>query len=236
MAETTNSESKDIGSAFDLLGKSYEIVKKHWHLFVFVNIFNIVFAVLGMFGDDKNTANSAAPAWVKGIEEINSAEEIGSIFAVLVVVLVVALFFYAMTVGLSVRVSKGETTDVSQLVADGKKFSLPLLGQLFVSGLIICVGFLLLIIPGIFAIMRLLMAPFVMVNENLGVMDSIKRSNQLAKANSGKVWAVFGVSIVAALISGILSAVPVVGAIAGTLLGMAWSLIIPLRYLQLKKS
>lgn len=234
MASSTKSESKDIGSAFDLLGKSAQIVKKNWKMFLAVNIFTILGSAgtVAQSDPDKNV-DSASP-WGSTFDWADGAAATTIVLVVAAFVLL-ALFFYAMSINLEVKASKGKSPNFSELVADGKKYMFPLFGQMILIGAIVLVGLILFIVPGIFAIMRLIMAPYIMVDQKLGIVDSLKRSNELAKANSDKVWALVGVLLVVMLITGILQYITIVGVIVSLVLTIAWSLIVPLRYLQLKK-
>ena len=64
----------------------------------------------------------------------------------------------------------------------------------------ILIGFLLLIIPGIVALIMLVptlcIVPYVIVEENLGVIDSIKAAHAMTKGHAGKVWGIAGVFFV----------------------------------------
>lgn len=233
MATATKSESKDIGSAFDLLGKSADIVKKNWKMFLVVNIFTILFTLGSTTQSKPNDTANQNDMWGGTFDWADGAA-VGTIVAVMLIFALVALFFYAMSISLAVKASKGQSPTFSQLKADGKKFMFPLFGQILLIGFVIVIGLILFIIPGIFAIMRLIMAPYVMVNENLGIRDAMRRSNQLAKAHSDKVWPILGVSILVGILTSVLQIIPVVGVVAAVVLTVAWSLIVPLRYLQIK--
>lgn len=65
-----------------------------------------------------------------------------------------------------------------------------------VLGLGLLAGYLLFIIPGIILTIWLIPAmslvSYVVVEEDLGTIDSIKRAHQLAKGHAGKVWGIIG--------------------------------------------
>jgi len=71
-----------------------------------------------------------------------------------------------------------------------------LIGALLLSSLIIGVGFLLLIIPGIIFALRYALVPVVVIVEDKGGMDALRRSQQLMKGNGLKLivlWLLVGV-------------------------------------------
>jgi TRAP-type C4-dicarboxylate transport system permease large subunit len=99
---------------------------------------------------------------------------------------------------------------------------------------IIVVGFLLLIVPGVIAVGRLAMAPFIMIDKKAGIEDALKQSNELGRKYFGKVWAVVGVTILISVLTAIISGIPVLGPLAGTAIAISYSVILALRYKQLK--
>lgn len=83
-------------------------------------------------------------------------------------------------------------------------------------GIIVTVGFIFFIIPGIYFAIRLQFAPAFIVQENSGVIDSLKMSWNITKGNIGQLFllwlAMTGICILGfiVLIIGIFVAVPVV--------------------------
>lgn len=75
---------------------------------------------------------------------------------------------------------------------------LPYLGLSFLQGLIVAVGTILLIVPGIIWGLTYMFAPYVFVDQKLGVMDSLKRSGEITK---GRKWELFGFVILLMLIN-----------------------------------
>lgn len=82
-------------------------------------------------------------------------------------------------------------------------------------GLIVFVGFVLLIVPGVIAATALLFAPYLVVDKGLGPIAALKESARITKGNRLRVLALMGalalISILGflALIVGLLVAVPV---------------------------
>jgi hypothetical protein len=217
MAKEKNVE---IGSAFDLLGKSWEIVKANWQAFLFVNILAIISSFDYGSDDVDNAGYQFNPDFVTG--------------GAVLFFFILYIYFVFMGVVLQTRAVKGEKPEIMELVKAGANKFLPLFGLGVVSIVIAAVSFLLLIIPFIFVLPRLVMAPYIMVDKNLGVMDSLSESFKLGKAFFGKIWGAIGVMILVAIGSGLLGIFPVIGMLAGTLLAIAFGLVIPLRYQQIK--
>ena len=70
-----------------------------------------------------------------------------------------------------------------------------------------------------------------MLDEKLGVRDSMHRSAELSKLNPGSVWGIIGVM----LLIGLVNIIPILGGLASFALGGLYSVAPALRYQQLKK-
>lgn len=233
MEATDNHQNGHIGSAFDLLPKSWKLVKEHWQLFAFVNIPLLLSALSDILSPNSyyGALGGRLPNTMPTYDDI--ADNLGAIFLVSIVIFLIGMFFYTMALALELRTVDGQESSPDQLVSIGKKFWLREIGLLIVSGLIVLIGLILFIVPGIFAIIRIYMAPYIMIDKDLGIIDSIKASNQLAKKNMGPVAAVIGVFILISFALSLLEIFPIFGVIVSTIAGIGFSLIIALRYREI---
>lgn len=236
MAKSTakGSKKKEENSVFDLLPKSWELVKKNWQVFAFVNIF----AILGALGQSLSINDqSKDQSFVTNSFESLTGTDVfflaGGFFLVIAMVAVV-LFFEAMNISLGLKSAKNKKPTISELFEDGKKYYFRLIGLFILCTLIIVIGFALLIVPGVIALSRLLMSPYLMIEKDLGVIEAIKQSNTLATGKIGVVWAALGLSIAVGIADSIISVLPLIGPLAGIVISIGFSLIIPLRYIQMK--
>ncbi len=102
---------------------------------------------------------------------------------------------------------------------------LPLLGLTIVLSILISIGLVLLIIPGIIMLLVWFVAVPVLIIEDKGVFDSMSRSGELTKGNRWRIFGlmlvvyigVFVVFIIAALIAAVL---PILGLIAFVVLAV----------------
>jgi uncharacterized membrane protein len=89
------------------------------------------------------------------------------------------------------------------------------LGTEILAALIIFVGFLLLVVPGIIASLGLGFAPYIVVDRALGPVDSLKESWRITKGNKWRIFllglALLGINIlgIIALVVGLLVSVPI---------------------------
>lgn len=112
-----------------------------------------------------------------------------------------------------------------------KKQGWSLLKLYIVMSVIIMIGLVLFIIPGLIFIRRYLLAPYVMLERKTGILDSLKQSAALSKANTGAIWGVLGVMLLISLVG----FVPIIGGLASFALGCLYSLAPAMRYQQLKR-
>jgi len=117
----------------------------------------------------------------------------------------------------------GDRISLSQSVRAGLGRWLPLIGLTICSGLAMCVGFLLLIVPGVILMIMWYVAVPACVVERLGISASMARSSALTK---GYRWHVFGAWALIATASGMIAAVVkgVLGLIGSTGLAISGSL------------
>jgi hypothetical protein len=92
-----------------------------------------------------------------------------------------------------------------------------LIGLALLVGLVVGVGFILLIIPGIIFLVFLSVSVGAFIIERLGVTDSMSRSWKLV---SGQWWHTLGVIVVAAIIAGVVNGI--ITAIGGSTFIGAW--------------
>lgn len=105
-----------------------------------------------------------------------------------------------------------------------------MLGLYIAMFVVIVVGFILLVIPGFFMIRRYLLAPYVMIDQRLGIIDSMDKSAELSKKDTGSVWGIIGVLF----LIGLLNIIPLIGGLLAFVVGGLYSVAPAMRYMQLK--
>jgi hypothetical protein len=106
-----------------------------------------------------------------------------------------------------------------------------LLGLYVAMGLIILVGLILFIIPGLILIRRYFLAPYVMIDKKVSIREALDHSAALSKLNAGSIWGIIGVMI----LIGMVNIIPIIGGLASFVLGSLYSVAPALRYQELKK-
>lgn len=111
----------------------------------------------------------------------------------------------------------------------GLKYLWRLVGLGICMALILGVSLLLLIVPFFIMLPKVFMAPYLLVDKNLGIGDALRQSFALSKGNSGAIYGVIGVFILINL-AGI---VPILGGIAAAVGSFLYANAATFRYFHL---
>jgi hypothetical protein len=119
---------------------------------------------------------------------------------------------------------RGQRVNLGESLGVGLSRFFPIVGLAIVASLLMGLGFILLIIPGLILMTMWFVATPACVVEQLGPFQSMKRSSQLTK---GHRWKIFGLIFVLLIISSIISPALTVSlaAIGGRLLAVTGSVI-----------
>jgi len=149
----------------------------------------------------------------------------GIVVAVALIVRIVGAFMV-----LILASARGTKMSFGQALTTGKPYGWRLLGYTILYAIIVAVGWVLLIVPGILFQTWFSFGPYLIVDENLGVFAAFSRSKQLM---SGHFWESFGPLGVMSIF-GALGIIPILGWIAELILYVPYSLALPIRYVTLK--
>lgn len=157
------------------------------------------------------------------------------------VMLVVSILFILLTIAAGIvlnatlaltilRSAQGKKISFDEAIRQGLPFVWRMLGLTLLTGLIIVAGLILLIVPGVFAFQRLLLAPYFLIDKNIGVIESIKRSARAAnrQPTAGAVWGLVGVII----LIGLSQVLPFVGGAIYMIISILFLCAPAVRYLE----
>jgi hypothetical protein len=97
----------------------------------------------------------------------------------------------------------GRPADIAGSLAQAFRLLLPLIGLTILLSIVTTVGFILLIVPGVILYVMLIVSVPVLVEERLGVIDSMGRSRELTR---GSRWRIFALLLLFILVYFILAA------------------------------
>jgi hypothetical protein len=156
---------------------------------------------------------------------------VGFFSVVAIIMITISVIVQIMTNRAQLDAAEGRTPSFQRSWEAVKQLGWRLFGLYIVSGIVIFVGFILLIIPGLMLYRRLLFAPYVMLDEKCGIREAMDKSAEISSRYPSSVWTVIGVTLLIALVG----IVPFIGALASFILGFLYSVAFALRYTELKK-
>jgi hypothetical protein len=198
-------------------------------IFLFgLSYFLISFAVSAVLGGI-SMAVDGLPQTLQGPDgQIEVTQSGGAVTTILNLVdNVVSIFLSLGAVRYGHLLLNGENPPISELFSQGSKL-LSFIGATILYGIMIGVGLLLLIVPGIIVIVRFGFYQQAIVEKNLGAIDALKYSLELTKTNG---LSLFGLYILSFLI--------VLAGLLAVIVGLLWAipttwlaLLIAFRYLH----
>lgn len=205
------------GTVFKYIKESWEAFKLNWAVFVGAVLAIIGAAILGtllataIFGTTVVTTSG----------ELDSASFTSAIAVFLFTMLVVAVLVVIIApllITAQLASVRGKKHTFGEFFTKSKSKIFGFLGLAILSSLAIGLGLIFLIIPGLVIAFFLSFAPYIYIDKNIGVVDSMKASYELVK----EFWKVTaGLVIVNAAIS-ILGSLTVIGQLASFALSIAY--------------
>ncbi len=132
---------------------------------------------------------------------------------------IIGVFYSMGVIYIFLNIYDGKPTRYVQLFSRANKI-LPYVGIVAISLLIQVGGFVLLVVPGVIAMIALMLAPYLMVDRDLGVMESIRTSWQITKGNRLKLFVFSLLLVVINLLGAILFLVGLIVTIPVSLLAV----------------
>ena len=155
-----------------------------------------------------------APALLAGIAQIFIVAE-GNLVGSGLVVFVAAVVNFVTVYILQGALVHGAIVDYNggrarfgDCLSTGLKHFFPLLIIAVLTGLAVAVGMLLLVVPGLILAVMLVIAAPARVVENAGIMEALGRSRELTRNNRWKIFWLFVVYLLIALVIGVVIAIP----------------------------
>ena len=88
----------------------------------------------------------------------------------------------------ALRGFQGLSPRIGSSFVDAFGFLLPMIGILIVTGILSGIGFILLVVPGVIVFIMLIVSIPVLVGEECGMLQAIKRSRRLTKGSRGRIF------------------------------------------------
>ena len=213
---------------------SREAVRRNLGLFVFLNSLTIMSLAWDtgsnlrdkVHGSDWHSVFTNTVYGNGGVYPNFGGFALGIIFAVL------AVAFATMEVILALKASKKDRVSFVEVWDEYKSnwLWLRLIGVIALTGFILLLGFIALIIPGIYLIGRVILAPYILIDQDTKVFEAVEKSWHLTR---DRMWQVYSVLLFSLLLS-LPNIIPIIGPIIAFVLVLSFSVAMPMRYLELK--
>jgi hypothetical protein len=210
------SDPIDVG---ECVKRGFEITKRNFGMILLVGLTYLgvtigASLILGMIDSALGMGTSQGQWQTGGANVTGSFQQTGGPFnAILGNVLSIFLSLGLVRIGLNLV--SGKQVSVGQLFGEGRKL-LPAIGASILFGLMLVIGFILLIVPGFYLMLRYGQFMNAMVDKNLGVMDSLSYSSSITTNNRLNLFLLVLLSIaiaiagLIALVVGLIFAYPVI--------------------------
>jgi uncharacterized membrane protein len=212
-----------VGNTFKMIGASWEALKLNLGTFILIAFIPMVIVAISLIGS------------IAAIVQLNGATQIrdGSFMlaAFILVGIVAACVFLPAITYTQIASAKGKKIGFNDALVNSRKYILRYIGLVILVALSVIVGMVLLIIPGILAAFFFSMSIYTLIDKNTGVIESMKQSYQLVKAN----WMIILAMLVVNLAVSVVSYVPIIGRLASTALYIAYFCLPALIYLKISK-
>ena len=224
----TSKNKPDETDFFDLVGYTFRLLGDSWialrlNIYTFILVALVPGLVIGLA-----VPFALVPIFTHG--NIRTISIIAAVLIFLAALAIACIFLPAMTLTQLASV-RGKKFDFKEAFNKSKPFFLRFIGLIILITLSVVVGFVLFIIPGILAAFFLSMSTYIMIDKNTGVVEAMKQSYRLVKLNWLTVLALFVVNIAVSIVSYL----PLIGWLAGLVLGIMYFCLPAIVYTNISK-
>lgn len=218
MAKT---KQKTLTPSWDLAGQSVRLVRSHFTPFMYLILLpGLLYSLGGLL-----TGNFVTPEGKFVPENINPVG---------IIVIMIALVWTLVNLGPSTHLELDATKHKPKLIREYYRAGLPdtlkLVVLYFLIGLMVILGLIALIIPGLIALRAFILAPYYLVDKKLSVIAALKMSAHSTKPFSGAIWGVIGVQMAVTFAAAAMGVFPVLGIILSIAISYSIAFLLALRY------
>ena len=218
-------------SIITILKESLEIVKKNPILFVPMLALTVIVALLSLI-----FLGSMVP-FMGGMQQggtVTSQQAmtaagaaLGGIFITLILSSILGLVAHGMTVAMADEAVQSQSTSLKGGLNKVKERLLPIILAAVLVGLIVSVGFMLLVLPGIIAMFLLMFTFMAVMLDNENAFRAIGKSTRTVTGHFGAVFVLFlvliALGLLVAIIDAIVGMIPILGVVLSIIFSAAYS-------------
>ncbi len=208
----TETNSNELPGAFSLFQPSWEALRLNLVTFIELALIPVLIILVG------SLLKHAAGVALTSIGEI------------------LAIVFSPAVYLTQLRSAQNKTIDFADALKESFHYFWRFMGLIICVGIIITIGFILLIVPGFFMIRRYMLSPYYLLDRDMNVFDAMKASAEDSKKFSGAIWGLIGVMAMLVIVIAILEAVVIWLYVIGLVVYYTYYCAPSIRYLQIKKA
>ncbi len=224
-------ESPRLTPSWDLLNESTRLIGSHVISLFWLVIIPSVLSGLGGYQLEKALRQLAGNSAPTLNDYANVFQSDGAQLGVMLSL--VATFWMLLTIPavltLSVQGVRGAGDELIGFIRSGFKYTWRLYGTLMLLSIAVMLGILLFVVPGLIILRRYIMAPYYLVERNVGIMEAFKLSAQQTRAERKSVWGVMGVIFVILLATSFVNGFGLIGVLLGIIMNLLYFFLVPLR-------
>ena len=140
---------------------------------------------------ESNIDISGTPANTTPTQEIQADELKQGLFFMamfLIVIILGGILYTNLTMIPVIKVYEGNLISMKELVRMSFRKYFPMMGLVIIQALVVQMGFLLFVIPGIILAIMFMFAPYILLAENCGPIEALKRSKALTSGYLGNLF------------------------------------------------
>ena len=145
------------------------------------------------------------------------------------------LIAYPATIVMAAKTVRGGGDEPLAILRQSTRFYWRLYGLAIIIAVLLCIGFIALIIPGLILYRRYALAPYYLVERDCGIRQALQFSAAQNQDERAAMWGTLGVVLAMAFAAAAVSDLPIIGLIAGPIVGVLYFFGLPLRQRELSK-
>jgi len=220
-----------LSPSWDLVGPSWRLLVKHFEQVIFFFALpSLVLLLSGLLLGDTSHLHH--------LTNFTNRQRLG--IGLMGLSLLWSLVNFAPSLYFRVRLTGGEQPSLAACYRRGLPYFWRLAGLNLLLGVLLVVGFLLFIVPGIVLLVlfisRYYLANYYLVDRNLGIKQALLQSHHETAPIAGTIWGTVGVGISFSLLAGLVSAINPIAAVPAVFIQLIGLYIPALRYHEIKQA
>lgn len=188
-----------VGVHFDFLNDSWGLMKKSWKAWIPVMLIILAAFAIGEGPSFYNDLKNAGASEADQFDALFSGSYWAFEFFSIVWSIVVSYPLYFGAILFALDIVDGKAPDLSRVFAPFKRW-FGVVGSLLLLTLLLGIGFVLCLVPGIYLAGRLFYWPLLVADRKMGVMDSF---SYVWDRQGPYAWAMFGMYFVSSLLAAV---------------------------------